>query len=293
MAKLSHNFEYLAALTGVKLSQMLSPRMADAFGAGLGSLAHAVLTSRKKIAFENLKRAMGDSLSDDEINHVIKLLFQNIGQTLVEFSRFKKMGLEGIKNIIEGDASMLDRVYKEGKGGLIVTAHFGNWELLGAWVAACGYPMDFLVGRQHNKKVDDLLVGFRKEIGVGIISLARSVRQVFKALRSNRFAGLVSDQHNPSEGVILDFFGRPAATPKGPALFAIRAGCPLLPCLLRRERYDRHIIIAADPIYPPNSGDEEADIISMTETYTRFFEETIRKYPDMWLWTHRRWKIEN
>lgn len=293
MAKLSHNIEYLAAASAVKLAQLLSPRTADAFGAGLGSLAGAVLTSRKRIAFDNLKKAMGDSLTDEEINLIIKELFRNIGRTLVEFSRFRKMGREGMKKILVGDTSILEHVHKEGKGGIMVTAHFGNWELMGSWLAVSGYPTDFLVGRQHNKKIDDMLIGFRNEVGVGIISLAKSVRQVFKALKANHFAGIVSDQHNPSEGVILEFFGRLASTPRGPALFAIRAGCPLLPCMLRRERYDRHVVICADPIYPPNSGDEEADIRLMTETYSKFFEDVIRQYPDQWLWTHRRWKVKN
>ncbi|MFZ5979136.1 MAG: lysophospholipid acyltransferase family protein [Candidatus Zixiibacteriota bacterium] len=293
MAKLSHRVEYFAALVGVRLARLLSPEAADVFGVGLGNLAHAMLTSRKRIAFDNLKKAMGDSLSDEEIKLIIKSLFKNIGRTLIEFSRFGKMGLDGINKIIVGDPAILERIYKEGKGGIIVTAHFGNWELMGAWIAACGYPMDFLVGQQHNQLIDDMLIGFRRDVGVGIISLTKSVRQVFKALRANHFTGLVSDQHNPSEGVILDFFGRPAATPKGPALFSIRSGSPLLPYLLRRERYDRHVVIASDPIYPPHSGDEEADIRYMTETYSRFFEATIRKYPDMWLWTHRRWKVKN
>jgi KDO2-lipid IV(A) lauroyltransferase len=78
---------------------------------------------------------------------------------------------------------------------------------------------------------------------------------------------------------------------KGPALFAVRCGSPILPFLLRRERYDRHVIMAGDPIYPPESGDLEADILAMTEAYTRFFEDGIREYPDQWMWTHRRWKV--
>jgi KDO2-lipid IV(A) lauroyltransferase len=152
--------------------------------------------------------------------------------------------------------------------------------------------MDFLIGTQHNAKVDDLLVGFRKAMGVGVIRLSTSARSVFKALKQNRVTGLVADQHASSGGVVTEFFGRPAATPRGPALFAIRANCPLLPMLIRRERYDRHVVIKGEPIYPPHSGDEEADIRQMTTAYTKFFEKSIRQYPDQWLWTHRRWKLD-
>ncbi len=291
MATVSHQLEHLAARTGVRVAQLLSPRLADGLGAGLGSVAHAILTSRKRIAMENLRRAFGEKLTDAERREIVKRVFQNIGRTLIEFSRFGVIGREGVRRLIVADGEQhLKRVHDEGRGGIILTAHFGNWELMGAWVAAMGYPMEFLIGTQHNQKVDDLLVGFRQQMGVGIIRLSTSARQVFKALKGNHFAGLVSDQHAVS-GVRLTFFDRPASTPKGPALFAIRGGCPILPFMLRRERFDRHVLMAAEPIYPPHSGDEEADIQAMTERYTHFFESCIRQYPDQWMWTHRRWKL--
>jgi KDO2-lipid IV(A) lauroyltransferase len=269
MAKIGHTVEYAAALCGVKLAQALSPGMADRLGAGLGSVAHAVLTSRRRIAHDNLKRAFGDELTEAQRKAIVKNVFRNTGRTLVEFARFGKTRQEGIRAIIEGpDPADFREALRRGNGALVVSAHFGNWEMMGAWVATQGFPMDFLIGTQHNEKVDELLVGFRKAIGVGVVRLSTSARS------------------------ILPFFGRPAATPRGPALFAIRAGCPIMPMVLRRERYDRHVVLAGPAIYPPNSGDEEKDIALMTRAYTGFFEESIRKYPDQWLWTHRRWKLD-
>ncbi len=292
MARLSHNIEYCFTLLGVKLAGLLSPRVADFFGAALGSLAYTLLPSRRRIAYDNLKIAMGDTLTEQEIRAIIKRVFKNIGRTLVEFARFGKIKLEGTRKITFLDGlEYLRKVHDEGKGGIIVTAHFGNWELLGSWVAASGYPMDFLVGSQHNQKVDNLLNDFRREMGVGIIPLKTSIRGVFKCLRANHFTGLVSDQHAHSGGVTVDFFGRKAATPKGPAAFAVKAKCPLIPLLIRRERYDRHMVMAGTPIYPPHSGDDEKDIETMTMAYTKFFEDGIRRYPDQWMWTHRRWKL--
>ncbi|MFQ6008832.1 MAG: lysophospholipid acyltransferase family protein [Candidatus Zixiibacteriota bacterium] len=292
MAKLSHNIEYVFALIGVKLVHLLSPRMADAFGARLGSVAHLLLPSRRRIARDNLRRAMGETLTEDEIHDIVKRVFQNIGRTLVEFARFGKIRPEGARRIIIGEGlEYLQKVHDEGKGAVVLTAHFGNWELLGSWIAAVGYPVDFLVGTQHNQKIDNLFNNFRREMGVGIIPLKTSIRGVFKSLKANRIAAIVADQHAHSGGVTIDFFGRKAATPKGPAAFAVRANCPMIPFLMRRERYDRHVIEAGQPIYPPNSGDDEKDIEAMTIAYTKFFEEGIRKYPDQWMWTHRRWKL--
>lgn len=289
---MSHNIEYCFTLLGVKLAGLMSPRLADALGAALGSLAYVLLTSRRRIAYDNLNKAMGDVLSQQEMRAIVKRVFKNIGRTLVEFSRFGKIKLDGAKRIIVGDGlEHLQRAHGGGKGAIVVTAHFGNWELLGSWVAASGFPVDFLVGTQHNRKVDGLLNDFRREMGASIIPLKTSIRGIFKCLRANHITALVSDQHAPSGGVVLDFFGRKAATPKGPAALALKAGCPLIPLLMRRERYDRHVVMASELIYPPNSGDDEKDIETMTMAYTKSFEDGIRKYPDQWMWTHRRWKL--
>ena len=292
MAKLSHETEYLATLLGVKLAQAMPPGLADSFGATLGSLVHFALASRRRITHDNLKRALGESLSDTERKLIVKNVFRNTGRTLIEFARIGRTIKGGLEEIIVGDGlDHLKEVHDKGKGGIVVTAHFGSFELFGAWVGTRGYPMDFLTGVQHNQKVNSLLNGFRREIGVGLVSIDRTLRPVFKALRANRLIGLIADQHAPS-GVVVDFFGRPAATPKGPAAFAVKAKAPILPFVMRRERYNRHVVMAGDPIYPPASGDSERDILTMTSAYTCFFEDCIRKYPDQWLWTHRRWKVD-
>jgi KDO2-lipid IV(A) lauroyltransferase len=292
MAKLSHNVEYLGAWLGMKTAQVLSPRWADSFGAAVGGLAHRFLAMRRQVAFDNIKKGLGDSLTDREIQAIVRKVFQNIGRTVVEFARFKQIGLEGARRIIVGEGdSLFKKIQENGKGAVLVTGHFGNWELLGMWPPSLGYPVDFLVGTQHNLKVDRMLVAFRREMGVGIIPLKNSLRGILKALKARHFVCLVADQHDPSGGLIIDFLGRPASVPRGPAFFAVKTGCPVFPCMMRRERYDRHVVMPGEPIYPPDSGDEEADIRMVTEAYTRFFESCIRQYPDQWMWTHRRWKL--
>jgi KDO2-lipid IV(A) lauroyltransferase len=292
MASLSNNLEYAATYAGVKLACALSPKAADRLGVGLGNVAYRVLASRRRIALDNLDRALGSERTADERVEIAKEVFRSIGRSLVEFSRFGITTRDDVLRLVQGPGrEMFERALAEGKGGMMVTAHFGNWELIAAWMAASGFPVDFLIGTQHNEKVDRLLVGFRSATGGRIIRLSTSSRQVFKSLKANRLTALVSDQHAASGGVVLDFMGRLASTPQGPALFSIRTGAPLLPLLLRRERYDRHILIPGEPIYPPNSGDEDADMITITRAYTKFFEANIRKYPGQWMWTHRRWKV--
>jgi len=273
------------------MAQLLSPQRADSFGSALGTFVYNVAGSRRQISNDNIRSTIGKSWSENEIESLTKKVFQNIGRTLIEIARFEKFGRDGVKKIVQGDASLLKKIHDEGKGAIILTAHYGNWELLGTWPAALGYPMHFLVGRQHNPLVDEQLNSYRRQMGVGIIPLDSSLRATFKALKSNHFMGIAADQHAPA-GIIIDFLGKPALHPRGPALFSIRTGAPICPFMIRRERFDRHIVFANEPIYPNPDANEEDEIYRITAATVSFFEDFIRKYPDQWMWTHRRWKLQ-
>ncbi len=293
MASVAHELEYLATLAGIKISNSLSDRSADRFGAAIGKVMYHLLGSRRQIAVDNLTRALGGALSGERIDQIARQVFANIGRTLVESSRLQKLGRDRAASMVTGPGrELFDRAMANGRGAILLTAHFGNWELLGAWLASLGYPTDFVVATQHNLKVDRLLQENRRALGVEVISTATSARPVFKALNANHVVALVADQHAPGGSLVLDFFDRPAAWSKGLALFSIRSGCPLIPVLLRRESFDRHILMPGELILPPNSGDEEKDIESMIVKYRGFLEAGIRAYPDQWMWTHRRWKLD-
>ncbi|MBU8934266.1 MAG: lysophospholipid acyltransferase family protein [candidate division Zixibacteria bacterium] len=288
---MSHNLEYAATLVGVKLAQALSPPMADRLGAGLGSLVHMLAGSRRRIAHDNISQALGNEFTRAEIDEIVYNVFRNIGRTLVEFSRFRKTGRQGVLDIVVGDGEdNIREALGKGRGGIITTAHFGCWEMLGAWFGCRGYEMDFLVGTQHNAKVDDLFVDFRRSMGVGIIPLKSSIRGIYKALRANHLVGLVADQHT-GNGLPIDFFGRKAAAAKGPATFAVKIGSPVLPLLMRRESFDRHVVMAGKPLYPSKDADPAQEVDRITIECNRFFEKGIYAYPDQWMWTHRRWKL--
>lgn len=293
MAKLSHRLEYAAVFVFAAIANLLSARTADSLGSALGSLFHYFWGSRKKVAFENIQKSdIAQNYSKLETEALVKRVFQNTGRTLIEVSRLRQLGQNGASKIVElGSLQHLIKAREEGNGCIVLTAHFGNWELLGGMATTLGFKIHFLVASQHNLLVNDFLIKQRKEMGVGIISLERSAREVFKVLKANEIVAIVADQHAPS-GIKLNFLGRDALAARGPALFSMRRKAPVCPYLIRRERFDRHVVIAGPMIYPPDSGDEEADIRYITEKYTSFFEDGIRQWPDQWLWTHRRWKTE-
>jgi len=189
VATLSHHIEYLALKSVTFVVNLLPARIVDACGAGLGRLGHRLLKSRREIARDNLRQALGHRLSDTEIEDVVRRVFRNIGRTTLEILRFYSLDRGSVRKIVSGDCEdMLADLYAKGKAGLVTTAHFGNWELLGMWVASLGYPMGFIVGEQHNKKVDDLFNSLRASMGVDIISARRSLRGAGK-----RFTTKVTD----------------------------------------------------------------------------------------------------
>ncbi len=291
MAKLKHLIEYAAVRILAFAAQLLSPRAADSFGSALGTLVYHIAPSRRHISNKNIKSTIGKNWSEDEIESLTIKVFQNIGRTLIEVARFQKLTVEGAQKIVTGDSGLFRKINSKGDGAIFLVAHFGNWELSACWPGIIGLPVNLLVGTQHNLLVDELLNDFRRQMNVGVTPLDRQTRAAFKILKSKGMVVLAADQHAPA-GIKIDFLGRPALHPRGPALFSIRTGAPICPFLIRRERFDRHTIITGTPIFPPNSGDEEKDIRTMTEAYVKFYEEHIRQNPDQWTWTHRRWKTQ-
>jgi len=293
MAPVSDVLEYLGLRLIWLIANLLSGRTADRLGARLGRIVHAIYGSRRKITEQNLQMALGDELDRDEIGSISREVFENIGRTLVETCRLKRLGREGVINLVEADSGQIfEGIGADGKGALMLTAHFGNWELLGRWLASAGPPTSFIVATQHNNLVDGVIEDSRASFGAGVIHTDRSLKAVFKKLRNGEVVVIVADQHAPGENYVRNFFGRPASVARGPALFSIRTGCPIVPLVLLRERYDRHVVLSDEHIYPPNSGDEDADVEYIMNRYTKFLENVIRQYPAQWMWTHRRWKVD-
>jgi KDO2-lipid IV(A) lauroyltransferase len=292
--KISHGFEYAAfwCLTG--FTRLLPGRLREWIAAWLGRLGYIVAASRRRIAKENLKRAFGDEKSEAELKTITKGVFVNIVRSMLEFACFPRMTKEKIRRLVPEHTGLeyLDEALKGGKGCMFVAGHLGHWELIGAWVAAYDYPVDYLVGQQHNPYVDNAFNDYRRPLGVRIIPVGLTARHVIESLRENRMVALLSDQHSATGGAVVTFFGRPASTPKGPAAFAVKTGCPIVFGSLVREGYNRHRGVIEPPIYPPNSGDKEKDIIDMTQAYTSMLEAVVRQHPEQWMWTHRRWKLD-
>jgi KDO2-lipid IV(A) lauroyltransferase len=286
-----HYLEYFGVRVLVLGVCLLPLRLALGLGSFLGGFAFRPLGIRRRATLQNLERCLGNVTSPAERLRIGEAAYRQIGMTLVEYSRFLTLRREEILKAVEFEGlEHFDRALGRGKGAVLFAGHFGSWELMGAAIRARGYPVHYLVGEQHNRLVDDLMNRLRTAAGIGIIPMGMSVRGVLRALRDNQFVALLSDQDAGSGGVFVDFFGAPASTPQGPAVFALKTGAPILAGFSVRLKGGRHRVVLEPPIHCEPSGNPQDDVVRCTQAYTSVLESYVRRYPDHWFWPHRRWK---
>jgi KDO2-lipid IV(A) lauroyltransferase len=200
------------------------------------------------------------------------------------------------RDVVEDRTEMIDleelqRAWEEGKGVVVVTGHFGNWEIGGASMAARGFPVDVVVQRQRNPLFDAAITANRTRLGMTVIERKEAPRKVLRALKAGRVVGIVGDQNIRRGGVFVDFFGRPASTARGTALLAIRAGSPLVLGIARRmEGLPQRYRVSFERVEFSPSGNLDEDVASLTEAHTRHLEKKVAETPEQYFWQHRRWK---
>jgi KDO2-lipid IV(A) lauroyltransferase len=286
-----HKFEYGVTYLSGAFLRILPYRLAISFGSFLGFLSFDVFRVRRNVTLINLKNSLGDQKNIKELRKIGRRAYKNIGKSMVEYSLFPSLSKKKILTMVEFEgAENFDEALKRGKGAIVVAGHFGSWELMGAATRQRGYPVDFLVGEQHNILVDDLMNDYRKSMGIGIIKMGAAAKGIIKALKNNRFVAMLSDQDAGNDGTVVDFFDRPASTPKGPAAFALKMNAPIILGFIIRGNKKKQKIIIEKPIFIEKSGNKEDDIRKLTQAYTSVLEHYIRRYPDHWFWPHRRWK---
>jgi Kdo2-lipid IVA lauroyltransferase/acyltransferase len=259
-----------------------------AAGRRLGDVLWWALPHRRAVALGNLRRCFGGERSPAEIRQLGRRSFEHVGMNVVEACRYllrptdvmlSRVRVEGREHVQAAAA--------HGRGVFVLTAHFGNWELLAAAHALAGLPLSIVTRPLDHPVLDDLAARFRRRSGAELIVKRQAVREVLTALKRRRMVGILLDQNaTRDEGVFVPFFGSPASTSKGLALLALRTGAPVVPIFLRREADGRHCVEMGAALPPPEDG----LVTTYTATFNRVIEATIRRAPEQWLWMHDRWR---
>jgi KDO2-lipid IV(A) lauroyltransferase len=285
----------LAAAVGLRLLlplgwllALLPAPLGLAVGRRLGDLLWWLLPRRRRVALDNLQRAFGRELSPAARRRLARRSFQHLGVNLIEACRYffrptdvmlgrvRLMGVEHLRTAAT-----------RGRGVLILTAHYGNWELMAAAHELTGLPLSIVMRPLDHPLLDDLAARFRRRSGAELIVKQRAVREILQALRRQRMVGILLDQNAArSEGVFVPFFGTLASTSKGLAVLALRTGAPVVPVFLRREPGGGHCLeVGSEVSVPPGE-----DVAALTASFNREIEAAIRRAPEQWLWMHARWR---
>jgi KDO2-lipid IV(A) lauroyltransferase len=246
----------------------------------------------RRVGRRNLELALPD-VSSEERDRILHRLFRSLGWQLVEFCRMARYTPENTRNWIrtEGLEHYL-AAEARGKGVLIVTGHMGAWELSSFYHSLMGHPMGMVIRRLDNRPLDEFVNGIRCLHGNRVLHKDDFARGLLTAMRKGETVGILMDTNmTPPQGVFVEFFGHEACTASGLARVALKTGAAVLPGFMLWEEAERRYVLHFGPqLAFERTSDGEADIVAATQQCTRVIESWIRRYPDQWLWIHRRWK---
>ncbi len=284
--------EYLAARAILKGVGVLPRKLAVKTGLAVGAAAFWLLPHLRRHAEINLRLAFPD-MGEDERRRIRRGTFRNLGRLLGEISQFPRLDRGNIESIVRYDGleNYLEAKAR-GRGVILLTGHIGCWELSVFAHSIYGHQMAFLARRVDNPLVERLAESYRSRYGNRSIDKKNSVREVLKTLKAGGVVGILADLNTSrEEGVFCDFFGIPACTTAGVATLALRTGAVVLPGYLIWDAETRiHRLRFDPPIDTINTGNQKEDVVANTARYTRALEVVIRRYPEQWLWIHRRWR---
>ena len=261
-------------------------------GARIGDLAYLCLARRRKVALDNLEIAFGGEKSLAQRRAVVRATFRNLGEHLIDFSRMRSLTPSSFASMVTVEGiERVEELLARGSGLLILSAHFGSWELASAVALRLVPPMHVIVRPLDNPALRGLVDAYRRHNGCSTIPKRQALSASLKALRRGEIVGLLIDQSSlRREGILVPFFGSEAYTTIGPALMALRSGCPVIGAFVVRQSPGKHRLVFSEEVTIQRSGKLRQDLLDNTLRFNQLVESHVRAYPDHWFWLHRRWK---
>ena len=262
------------------------------FVKGLVLFIYSIDKKHRHIANVNLDLAYGNTLSEQQKNKIIKATYLNLMLLLVDFIRNQGISKEALlkKVTFENEHILLDILAKEQKI-ILVTAHYGNWELLPLSLAAKFGPLTGVGRKLDSDSMDKILSTNREQFDIEMLDKKGAMKEMIKVLKNNRMLGLLVDQNtSANEGILVDFFDKPVRHTPSAAILARRFGAIIVPAFITTEDHTHYTITFYKPIQTEKTEDKDKDILDSVQKQAKITEEVIRKKPEEWFWLHQRWK---
>ena len=294
MKSTRHILEYIFYNLLLLLVRPLPHQAVVKIGKRLGGLAFLFTGKRKQSAKTNLDIIYADSKSSGEKNKIIKESFQNLTVSALQCLWVTSDTENRVRGLIEGEPVGLDllrQCLKKNKGIFFLTAHYGNWEIMGLFHGYLGIcPLSSIARKLDNPYLDRATKKLRTSSGNKIIYRDESPLKFVRELKNNGSVAVMMDQNTAKGGVFVDFFGKKAATPRALALLSYRSETPILPLFCYPTEKGTYRIEYGPEIQLEKSDSRDNDILNWTYNYEQFIENIIRKNPAPWMCGHRRWK---
>jgi KDO2-lipid IV(A) lauroyltransferase len=284
--------EYAAAWPFIKILGLMPRRLARAFAIGIGGVVYLLHFRLREVGMRNLEMALPEK-SEAERARILRGVFTSLGRQLAELCQFPKYTKDNVENVVVYDGlENYQRAYARGKGVLFLTAHFGGWELSAFAHSLHGHWLHVVMRPMDNEYLDRMLQGYRTMHGNKVVPKDDFVRGLLAAMKAGETVGILMDTNmTPPQGVFVDFFGVPACTASGLARIALRTDATVVPGFTIWDEALGKYRLRFDPaVELARTGNLEADIVANTQKFTKVIEDYVRKYPEQWLWVHRRWK---
>jgi len=260
-----------------------------ALGRGLGTMMRVLSKKRYGVALKNLRIAFGDSLSETERERIAKESFRHAGMFAIEGIKFAYMPQEEVERrfTVEG-YEQFEPVMTRKKGCLFISAHVGNFEIMGRWFSPRGYELMAIARAARDRGTTDIMLNMRERMGIKVFTLDQSLKPVFVGLKRNACVAIICDQN--AADVFVPFFGQPTGTVDGPARIALKMGTPMLFPYCIRDGKGGYVVRAEGMYDAVPSGDEKSDVERVMTEVNRRIETIIRRHPEQWFWFHDRWR---
>jgi len=287
--------QYVVFRAVVGLLAVLPLRVAMALGEAVMLLVHVVDRRHRAIGLTNLHIAFPDRSRREHVR-ILRRFWLNLGRMAAEVCHLRALTAENVATRVtfEDPESWRGLLRKHRDSGvLVLTGHFGNWELFAYAHGLYGHPVHLVYRALRNPLIDGFIERLRQAAGTVTLRKSTAGGGIVRAVRQGAILVIPADQNSTrGMGVFVNFFGLPASTNAGLARLAARTGLPVYPAFLVREgRSPRHRIVIGREVPVVRTEDRAADLLENTQRFARALEEMITRYPDHWLWVHKRWRM--
>ncbi|MFL2989426.1 MAG: lysophospholipid acyltransferase family protein [Candidatus Neomarinimicrobiota bacterium] len=280
---LYHKLTYHVLKSFGKILRSLTSKNRHIISQNIASILYNFIPKRKETAINNIRIAF-PSKSSIEVNQILKNCYQFFSYNFIQFMAFPPK-YDSLQIKVDG-RKILNDALKNDKGVILISAHFGAWEVLGHWFGVNDYPLRGVAQKQKNRGANKFFEEKRKLSGISQVYRKTDIEILYEVLHQKEILGLVSDQDAKQKGVFVDFFNKPASTHKGAALFHQKTNAPMIFGVCLQNQFNEYKIKITAIESKKNT------VKTITQNYTSALETLIKKYPEQYFWFHKRWKTK-